>query len=75
MEFVWLPSANLGSSKFIFTHGIHNGYCYYDGFQYDDRDNTDDPVVSDPKLETFNADFKSDLILSYVYEMLDIYEG
>lgn len=32
-------------------------------------------MVSDPTLETFNADFKSDLLLAYVYEMLDIYQG
>jgi hypothetical protein len=32
-------------------------------------------VISNPQLETFNADFKSNLLLSQLYEMLDIYNG
>lgn len=57
---------------------IENGYCYFDGFAYDDREFSDemnDPVVTDPKLETFNADYMSDLMQGYIFEMLDFYQG
>jgi len=32
-------------------------------------------VISDPELETFNADYKADLMQGYILEMLDLYQG
>ena len=54
---------------------MYDHYCYFDGFNWDDRFYNDDPVVSNPDLETFNADHKTDLMLARVYDMLDVYQG
>jgi len=54
---------------------MYDHYCYFDGFWWDDRFYGDSPVVEDPKLETFNADWKTDLLLAKVYELLDVYQG
>ena len=78
-EFIWQPFVDhLGNRAQIYSHVIENGYCYFDGFAYDDRefsDEIDTPVVSNPDLETFNADFKADLMQAYILEMLDLYQG
>ena len=54
---------------------MYDHYCYFDGFWWDDRFYGDSPVVDNEDLETFNADWKSDLLTAKVYEMLDVYQG
>jgi len=76
MEFIWQPfSKHFNNSAQIYTYAMYDHYCYFDGFWWDDRFYGDSPVVDDPNLETFNADWKSDLILAKTYEMLDVYQG
>ena len=58
MEWIWKPfSKSLGDQVEIFTHVMQDMYWYPDGFSYDEREyDSDDPVVADQSLETFNAD-------------------
>jgi hypothetical protein len=76
MEFIWQPfSKHLNNSAQIYTYAMHDHYCYVGGFDWDDKWYGSDPVVVNEKLETFNADFKTNLMLARVYEMLEIYNG
>lgn len=76
MEFVWQPFyKHLNASAQIYTYAMYDHYCYFDGFWWDDRFYGDSPVVTDPNLETFNADWKTDLLLAKAYEMLEVYQG
>jgi len=54
---------------------MYDHYCWFPGYWWDDRFYGDSPVVDNEELETFNADWKSDLLLARVYEMLDVYQG
>lgn len=76
MEFIWQPfQKHLNNSTQIYTYAMYDHYCYFDGFWWDDRFYGDSPVVTNPNLETFNADWKTDLLLAKVYELLDVYQG
>lgn len=76
MEWVWQPFyKHLGNAVQIYTYAMYDHYCYFDGFWWDDRFYGDSPVVTDPNLETFNADYKSDLLLAKLYDMLEVYQG
>jgi len=54
---------------------MYDHYCWSDGYWWDDRFYGDSPFVDNEELETFNADWKSDLLLTRIYEMLDVYQG
>jgi hypothetical protein len=55
MQFLWRPFFDhLGKSSQIFTHVMYDHYSSPLGFRYDELSN-DDPVISDPNMETFNA--------------------
>jgi len=54
---------------------MYDHYCWSPGYWWDDRFYGDSPVVIDENLETFNGDWKSDLLLARIYEMLDVYQG
>jgi len=76
MQWIWKPfSESLGDQVSLFTHTMHNHYCYPRGFAYDVRYDDDNPVVSDESLETFNARFKSLDLYEYILEMTLHYEG
>jgi len=76
MEFVWQPfEKHLNATAQIYTYVMNNHYCWFDGFWWDDRWFGDSPVITNPNLETFNADWKTDLLLANILEMLDIYQG
>ena len=55
MQWIWKPfSASIGDDAEIFTHAMHDGYWFPDGFTYDERDFgctsggcADDPVIDD----------------------------
>ena len=66
---------HLNNTAQIYTYVMYDHYCYFDGFWWDDRFYGDSPVGTDPNLETFNADWKSDLMLAYIYEQLYVYNG
>lgn len=76
MEFVWQPFiSHLNTTTQIYTYAMQDNYCYFDGFQWDDRFYDDSPVVNDVKLETFNADWKSELLIDKVLDYLEIFQG
>ena len=59
MEFIWRPFFDhLGKSAEIFTSIMYNHYYWPNGFNYDQRDSQDEPVITDETLSTFNADKK-----------------
>lgn len=74
MQWVWKPfSESLGDRVSIFTHTMQDHYSYPTGFKYDVVNFSDDPVVSDETLETFNAKEKSELMREYVLSMAEHY--
>ena len=74
MQWVWRPfSESLGDRVSIFTHTMQDHYSYPTGFKYDVVNFSDDPVVSDETLETFNAKEKSELMREYVLSMAEHY--
>lgn len=69
MEFLWRPFfKHLGKTAQIFAHTMLDSYCAPDylGFDPLDYDNMNGPFVDDESLETFNADFKSNIFINYV---------
>ena len=77
MEWIWKPfSKSLGDQVEIFTHVMQDMYWYPDGFSYDEREyDSDDPVVADESLETFNADQRSKQLRDYILDMKGHYLG
>jgi len=76
MNFLWRPfSKHFGDQKEIFTSVMRDHYCWPSGFTYDERDSHDDPFVSNKKSTSFNADKKSDQLLSYIIDMEGNYLG
>jgi hypothetical protein len=76
MEFIWQPFyEHLNVTAQIYTHAMYDHYCWFPGYWWDDRFYGDSPVVDNEELETFNADWKSELLLARVYEMLEVYQG
>jgi len=71
MEFLWRPFfKHLGKSSQILAHTMLD-YCSpnYFGFDPLDFDNMNGPFEDDPDLETFNADWKSNLFIQVVTNM------
>ena len=52
-------------------------YCYIDGFFYDQSFDMemDDAFVTDETLDTFNAPYKTELLVTYLTEMAESYRG
>jgi hypothetical protein len=50
-----------------------NSYCYVSDMWWDDRFLGDGPVVDDRTLETYNVDFKTDIMIANIYERLESY--
>jgi lysosomal alpha-mannosidase len=76
MNYIWRPmNSSLGDSVEIFTGAMRDHYCWIPGFWTDDKFDGDDPVESDETLETFNADYKTELMYNYVMEMVEGYQG
>jgi hypothetical protein len=76
MEWIWQPFyEHLNATAQIYTYAMYDHYCYIGGFDWDDKWYGSDPVVTNEDLETFNADFKTNLMLAKAYEMLTVYNG
>mmetsp|Transcript_35799 Transcript_35799/g.26118 ORF Transcript_35799/g.26118 Transcript_35799/m.26118 type:complete len:277 (+) Transcript_35799:355-1185(+) len=76
MQWVWRPSwDSLGSSAEIWTGVFLDMYWWPWGFSYDERDYGADPVISDPTLETFNAEQKARDMYYYAKDMSTHYKG
>mmetsp|Transcript_32995 Transcript_32995/g.29888 ORF Transcript_32995/g.29888 Transcript_32995/m.29888 type:complete len:92 (+) Transcript_32995:309-584(+) len=60
MEMVWVPSTSQGDENAIFTHITYYHYIDPRGFCFDLRCPIFEPVMSDPNLEEYNIDRKSD---------------
>lgn len=76
MEFLWRPSfKHLGKSAQILAHTMVDSYCAPDYFGFDtlDHDEMNGPFVDDETLDTFNAEFKSNLFINYVTKMSEQY--
>ena len=52
-----------------------DNYCFVGDMWWDDRWNDDGPVVDNPELETYNVDFKTDMMIANIYEYLPVYQG
>jgi hypothetical protein len=76
MNTLWRPfSKHFGKEKQIYTSMMKDHYCWFDGFYYDERFDNADPMVTDKRLDTFDADQKMDRFMSYVAELEDGYRG
>lgn len=74
MEFIWRPFfKHLGKSTQIFTSIMYDHYYWPAGFNYDERDSDDSPVITDKTLSTFNGDEKVKDMLKYVNDMRQHY--
>ena len=73
MEYLWRPfNKSLGGRAEIFTHFTYQHYDSPQGFSYKDAA-TDEPVVDDPLLETFNVDERSEKLREYILHMSQHY--
>ena len=76
MEFIWQPFyEHLNATAQIYTYAMYHHYCFFNDLWWDNNWFDDDPVVTNPELETFNADYKVIRVLGSIYESLDIYQG
>jgi len=58
--FVWEPFArNEGDSKQILTHIFRRSYGWPDVFAVDELKSADDPFITDPTLEGYNKEWKT----------------
>ena len=66
MEFLWRPfSTNVGSSYEIFTHVLYHHYSAPQGFNWS-LYGTDEPVVDDPELETYNVERRVEELYDWI---------
>lgn len=69
MQWVWKPfSESLGDDVSILTLAMPHHYNAPSEFRYDGRNFKHDPVVTDPNLETFNANEKMEILRKYILE-------
>ena len=54
---------------------MRDHYCWPVGMDYDANDSGDDPFVSNPKYETFNAPEKTQALVDYILLMTESYPG
>ena len=74
MEFIWQPfTSHLNNSAQIFTHAMVGNYFYPLGMWWDDRFQINGPIVDDETLETYDVDYKTDIMIAYIYERLSDY--
>ena len=71
-EMVWDPTAGTGSPSGIFTHVLYHNYGWPAGYCFDVRC-SDDPIMDDPRLENYNADWKAAGLVSYLHERASHY--
>ena len=59
-------SESLGDAVSIFTHAMTHHYNTPEAFRYDERNFGTEPVVTDPNLDSFNADSKMSKLRFYL---------
>lgn len=60
LNYLWRPfSKHFGKQKELFTGVMKDHYCWSQGMWHDERFDNDDPVVVNPKLDTYNAPEKA----------------
>ncbi|CAI2376469.1 unnamed protein product [Moneuplotes crassus] len=73
MEWLHRPfNKSLGARAEIFTHMMYHHYSSPEGFHFNDG-NGDDPIVDDPRLETYNIEEKVSGLRDYLLHMADHY--
>jgi len=73
MEWLWRPfNESLGARGEIFTHMMYQHYSAPHGFSYNEF-STDDPIVDDKNLETYNVDEKTEELHDYLTHMAEHY--
>ena len=74
MQWVWKPfSESLGDDVSILTLAMSHHYNAPAEFRYDGRNWDSDPVVTDPNLDTFNADKKMAILRKYILDDAENY--
>jgi len=67
MEYIWRPSwEELGERGQIFTHALYAHYSAPSGFDFDTL-NTDDAIVDDERLTSYNVDKKASQLYDHFY--------
>jgi hypothetical protein len=75
MEYIWRPSwEELGENAQIFTHALYAHYSAPSGFDFDTR-NTDDAIVDDPRLTSYNVDHKAAKLYDHFYHQMQHYKS
>ena len=75
MEFVWRPfNESYGSRAEIFTHLTYYHYQTPPTFEFWQQ-STDEAIVDDPELETYNIERRSKVLYDYLIHMADHYRG
>lgn len=75
MEFIWRPEyKHLGSSAEIFTHALYGHYSAPPGFNFD-LWSSDDALIDDPELETYNLDTKLEQFYEHIQERRQHYKS
>jgi len=73
---LWRPfSKHFGKQKQLFTGVMKDHYCWADGFTVDERFDNNDPTVTNPNLDTYNAPEKAQKLLDYINGLADAYRG
>ena len=76
MQFIWKPMYDsLGDEVEIFTGIMQDHYCWVGGFWMDEKFEADDPVIIDPRSESFNAGHYAELMYNYTVHMSEHYRG
>jgi len=66
MTFLWRPDPiHFGSQDQILANVFPDDYCFPAGFFTGENYNSDDPFISDPTLQTFNAEEKMIDFINY----------
>jgi len=69
LNFLWRPfSTHFGDQKQLLVSLLRNHYCWPAGFAVDERYDSDDPFITNPKYKAFNAISKSNFLINYVQD-------
>jgi hypothetical protein len=69
LEFLWRPLYNnLGNRTEIYTQLLYQHYHAPEGFCFNERC-TDEPIIDDPELETYNVDNRTAELYNYLTHM------
>lgn len=74
MQINWFPSTALPDTS-IFTFALFKMYWFPWGFSYSSWDTEDEPVVDDPRLDTYNVDEKADKLFKFVNDYSPYFQG